>query len=90
MGNMGTGSKDLASPLFSVRESCGCIGAHSVIQHHGQGPFVIRNLGCLCLSCRCFCNQNMGRSTTDTQDAFVVCAVCHFNLACVFPLFLFQ
>lgn len=26
-----------------------------------------RNLGRLCLRCRCFCNQNMGRSTTDPR-----------------------
>jgi hypothetical protein len=49
---------------------------------------VFRNLGRLCLSCRCFCNQNMGRSTTDPKT-LSSSARCHFNLARVFPFSLF-
>jgi hypothetical protein len=45
---------------------------------------VFRNLGRLSLSCRCFCNQNMGRSTTDPKT-LSSSAWCHFNLARVFP-----
>lgn len=33
--------------------------ASSVIQHPGQLPIGFRNLGRLCLRCRCFCNQNI-------------------------------
>ncbi|KAH6614787.1 hypothetical protein B0J18DRAFT_440226 [Chaetomium sp. MPI-SDFR-AT-0129] len=51
--------------------------------------FVVRNLGCLCLSCRCFCNQNMGRSTTD-PETLSSSARCHFNLAHVFSLSCFR
>lgn len=79
---MGIGWKDLSASLFH-EGNCGCSGA--VPRYNiAVTPTVFRNLGCLCLSCRCFCNQNIGRSTTDPKT-LSSSARCQLNLARVSP-----
>lgn len=73
------------SVSFSVHaSSCGCFGLFRDTTSR-LTAIVFRNLGPLCLSCRCFCNQNMGHSTTDPKT-LSSSARCHFNLAHVFSL----
>ena len=71
------------SALYFHLGSCGCSGLFRDTTSRLTAT-VFRNLGRLCLSCRCFCNQNMGRSTTDPKT-LSSSARCHFNTARVFP-----